>query len=132
MPPHTNPLSGRFFSDKHKYLFSLQCCTIAITAFRALSGISGRNASKPFFSLTTSGWITDTFGARWMLALYVVSWSLATIGLGWAQGLATIWAMRLILGIMQAKGAKTLVKGQQAPAICWPLATTASAVPRRV
>src|SRR5688572_1265368 len=49
-----------------------------------------------------SGWITDTFGARWMLALYVVSWSLATIGLGWAQGLTAIWAMRLILGIMQA------------------------------
>ena len=49
-----------------------------------------------------SGWITDTFGARWMLALYVVSWSLATIGLGWAQGLTTIWAMRLVLGVMQA------------------------------
>jgi len=49
-----------------------------------------------------SGWITDTFGARWMLALFVLGWSIATIGLGLAQGLAAIWAMRLILGIMQA------------------------------
>ena len=49
-----------------------------------------------------SGWLTDTFGARWMLALYVVCWSLATIGLGLAQGLLAIWWMRLILGVMQA------------------------------
>lgn len=49
-----------------------------------------------------SGWITDTFGARWMLALYVLGWSLATMGLGWAQGLTAVWTMRLILGIMQA------------------------------
>ncbi len=49
-----------------------------------------------------SGWLTDTFGARWMLALYVVCWSLATIGLGLAQGLAAIWWMRLVLGVMQA------------------------------
>src|SRR5262245_27934017 len=32
-----------------------------------------------------SGWITDSFGARWMLALYVLSWSLATMGLAFAQ-----------------------------------------------
>ncbi|HEX5105363.1 MAG TPA: MFS transporter [Pirellulaceae bacterium] len=49
-----------------------------------------------------SGWITDSFGARWMLALYVLCWSLATIGLGFAQGLAAVWTMRLVLGIMQA------------------------------
>jgi sugar phosphate permease len=49
-----------------------------------------------------SGWLTDMFGARWMLALYVVSWSLATIGLGLAQDLLAIWWMRLVLGVMQA------------------------------
>jgi sugar phosphate permease len=49
-----------------------------------------------------TGWLTDTFGARWTLALYVVCWSLATIGLGLAQGLLAVWWMRLILGIMQA------------------------------
>lgn len=49
-----------------------------------------------------SGWLTDTLGARWMLALYVALWSLATIGLGLAQGLAAIWLMRLVIGITQA------------------------------
>lgn len=49
-----------------------------------------------------SGWLTDTFGGRWTLAAYVVCWSLATIGLGFAQGLAAIWIMRLVLGIAQA------------------------------
>jgi MFS family permease len=49
-----------------------------------------------------SGWLTDALGARWMLALYVVAWSIATIGLGLAYGLAAIWLMRLVLGIAQA------------------------------
>jgi MFS family permease len=49
-----------------------------------------------------SGWLTDALGARWMLALYVVSWSIATIGLGLAQGLMAVWLMRLVLGVAQA------------------------------
>jgi len=49
-----------------------------------------------------SGWLTDTLGGRWTLAAYVVAWSLATIGLGFAKGLAGIWVLRLILGIAQA------------------------------
>jgi sugar phosphate permease len=49
-----------------------------------------------------SGWLTDALGSRWMLALYVVGWSLATMGLGLAQGLMAIWTMRLVLGIAQA------------------------------
>lgn len=49
-----------------------------------------------------SGWLTDTLGGRWTLAAYVVAWSLATIGLGFAQGLASIFVMRLILGVAQA------------------------------
>src|SRR4029450_13970579 len=49
-----------------------------------------------------TGWLTDTLGARWTLALYVVCWSLATIGLGLAQGLWAVWWMRLMLGVMQA------------------------------
>jgi ACS family glucarate transporter-like MFS transporter len=49
-----------------------------------------------------SGWLTDTLGGRWTLAAYVACWSLATIGLGLADGLAAIWIMRLVLGIAQA------------------------------
>lgn len=49
-----------------------------------------------------AGWLTDRFGARWTLALYVVGWSLATIGLGLAQGLMAIAIMRIVLGVTQA------------------------------
>lgn len=49
-----------------------------------------------------AGWLSDTFGARWTLALYIVGWSLATVGLGMAGGLVAISAMRIVLGIMQA------------------------------
>ncbi|MCI0359847.1 MAG: MFS transporter, partial [Planctomycetaceae bacterium] len=49
-----------------------------------------------------TGWLTDTVGARWTLAAYVVCWSLATIGLGFAKGIFAVWLMRLILGVMQA------------------------------
>jgi ACS family glucarate transporter-like MFS transporter len=87
--------------------FAITPATKAIEADLSLTHTEFGEAVGAFFLAYAlmqipSGWITDTFGARWMLALYVVSWSLATIGLGWAQGLTTIWAMRLILGIMQA------------------------------
>lgn len=54
------------------------------------------------FMQIPTGWLTDAFGARFMLALYVLGWSLATIGVGLAQDLMTIWWMRLFLGIAQA------------------------------
>jgi len=49
-----------------------------------------------------AGWLSDTWGARWTLALYVVGWSLATVGLGLANGLLAIMAMRTVLGMAQA------------------------------
>jgi MFS family permease len=49
-----------------------------------------------------AGWLSDTYGARWTLALYVVGWSLATIGLGLAGGLLSIFLMRMLLGVAQA------------------------------
>jgi MFS family permease len=49
-----------------------------------------------------AGWLTDVLGARWMLALFVLGWSLAIAGLGLADGVSAIWGMRLILGVMQA------------------------------
>src|SRR5437773_362270 len=49
-----------------------------------------------------AGWLSDTLGARWTLALYVVCWSLATVGLGLANGLLAITAMRTLLGMAQA------------------------------
>ena len=49
-----------------------------------------------------AGWLSDTLGARWTLALYVAGWSLAIVGLGLANGLLAISAMRIVLGITQA------------------------------
>src|SRR4051812_4801841 len=49
-----------------------------------------------------AGWLSDLLGARWTLALYVVGWSLATIGLGLAGGLVAITVMRVLLGVTQA------------------------------
>jgi sugar phosphate permease len=54
------------------------------------------------FMQIPTGWLTDTLGARWTLAAYVVCWSIATIGLGLAEGVFAIWLMRLVLGVMQA------------------------------
>jgi ACS family glucarate transporter-like MFS transporter len=49
-----------------------------------------------------AGWLSDRFGARGTLALYVVGWSLATVGLGLANGLVAIVVLRIVLGATQA------------------------------
>jgi sugar phosphate permease len=49
-----------------------------------------------------AGWLSDNFGARTTLALYVVGWSLATLALGFAGGLVAISLARLMLGVTQA------------------------------
>jgi MFS family permease len=49
-----------------------------------------------------AGWLADRFGARRMLAVYVVAWSLATIALGFVPGLFALIALRGVLGAAQA------------------------------
>jgi MFS transporter, ACS family, glucarate transporter len=49
-----------------------------------------------------AGLLSDFLGARWTLALYVVGWSLATIGLGFAGSLIAVTSMRMVLGATQA------------------------------
>jgi sugar phosphate permease len=49
-----------------------------------------------------AGWLSDAFGARRMLALYVAVWSLATMSMGLVNGLAAIFMVRFVLGISQA------------------------------
>jgi MFS transporter, ACS family, glucarate transporter len=49
-----------------------------------------------------AGWLADCFGARKMLAAYVALWSVATMALGFAHGLAAVLCVRIALGVTQA------------------------------
>ena len=62
----------------------------------------------PFFFLfyalaqVPSGWLSDRFGARIMLSIYVVAWSLFTAQMGLVAGFAMLLVARLMCGITQA------------------------------
>ena len=66
----------------------------------------GRVFSAFFFAYALfqvpAGWLSDTFGARRMLAFYVAVWSLATACMGFVNGLTAIILVRILLGISQA------------------------------
>jgi MFS family permease len=49
-----------------------------------------------------AGWLSDRFGARNMLPLYITVWSLCTIATGLATGFVMLIAARLLFGIAQA------------------------------
>ncbi len=49
-----------------------------------------------------SGWLSDRFGARSMLALYILLWSLFTAMTGLASGFMMLIVMRLGFGLAQA------------------------------
>jgi ACS family glucarate transporter-like MFS transporter len=49
-----------------------------------------------------AGWLTDRFGARLMLTLYILLWSLFTGLTGAAYGFAVLFVLRLAFGAAQA------------------------------
>lgn len=49
-----------------------------------------------------SGWLSDRWGARIVLALYIFSWSMFTILIGWSASWIMLMAMQLGLGLSQA------------------------------
>ncbi|MBX3442563.1 MAG: MFS transporter [Planctomyces sp.] len=49
-----------------------------------------------------SGWLTDRYGPRRMLTLYIVAWSAGTAAMGWVHGFAMLLLTRLAIGIAQA------------------------------
>lgn len=49
-----------------------------------------------------AGWLSDRFGARRMLPLYICVWSLCTILTGLATGFAMLIGARLLFGLAQA------------------------------
>jgi ACS family glucarate transporter-like MFS transporter len=66
----------------------------------------GRAFSAFFFAYglcqIPAGWLSDTFGARRMLAIYVAVWSIATACMGLVNGLFAILLVRIALGFSQA------------------------------
>ncbi len=53
-------------------------------------------------SQVPAGWLADRFGARLMLSIYVVAWSLFTAQMGLVAGFAMLLFARLMCGITQA------------------------------
>lgn len=49
-----------------------------------------------------AGWLSDRFGARRLLPVYIVGWSLCTILTGMATGFVMLMTVRLIFGFTQA------------------------------
>jgi sugar phosphate permease len=67
---------------------------------------TGAILSAFFFSYALcqmpAGWLSDRFGARRMLPLYIVIWSLCTILTGLATGFALLITARILFGMAQA------------------------------
>lgn len=49
-----------------------------------------------------SGWMSDRFGARIMLAIYILVWSSFTAMIGMTIGVISLLAVRLLAGVGQA------------------------------
>ncbi len=49
-----------------------------------------------------SGWLTDRYGARLMLTVYILAWSFFTAAMGWVTGLVMLLMVRLAAGLGQA------------------------------
>lgn len=54
------------------------------------------------FAQLPAGWLGDRYGARWILSLYVLLWSLSTALLGFAQGAMSLLILRLTCGLFEA------------------------------
>lgn len=49
-----------------------------------------------------SGWLTDRFGARLMLTIYILGWSFFTAAMGFVHGFIMLLVIRIVFGITQA------------------------------
>jgi ACS family glucarate transporter-like MFS transporter len=86
------------------------CMSYAQTYIREDLSISNDELSFCFsaFFLTyalaqvPSGWMSDRFGARIMLTIYILVWSFFTAMMGMTAGVASLLAVRLLAGIGQA------------------------------
>lgn len=118
MPPETQPTRVRHavvatttLAAVMLYLDRICIAEIAkLDAFKLELGLSdqqtGAILSAFFFSYALAqvpaGWLSDVYGARRMLPLYIVLWSVCTALTGLATGFAMLITARLIFGIAQA------------------------------
>lgn len=87
--------------------FCIGAVTNVITSELSLNREEFGRAIAAFFwayalAQVPAGYLAERLGSRLMLALYVVTWSLAVIGLGWSYGLLMFSLMRVVLGVAQA------------------------------
>ncbi|MFO1095408.1 MAG: MFS transporter [Planctomycetaceae bacterium] len=68
-------------------------------------------------SQVPTGGLTDKYGSRIMLAIYVLAWSLFTAAMGWVGGFVSLLIVRLAAGMSQAGAYPTgaRVVGQWTP-----------------
>lgn len=86
------------------------CTSFAATYIREDLGLSnvqiGMMMSAFFFTYALgqvpSGWLSDRFGVRRMLTIYILLWSFLTAATGWVNGLFMLLAVRLLFGVAQA------------------------------
>ena len=64
-----------------------------------------------------TGGLTDRFGSRSMLAIYILAWSFFTAAMGWVGGFVALIAVRLAAGVSQAGAYPTSARvvGQWVP-----------------
>ncbi len=125
--PSLSDLVGRFEQDqpptnvRHRIIALAVCMSLILYLDRnALGPITSSivndlgitngefgKGNKAFFWLyalfqVPAGMLADRFGARRMLTIYVIAWSLATIALGFVPGLVGLIGLRGLMGAAQA------------------------------
>lgn len=86
------------------------CIPFALTFMQeelGLNPIQAGNVKSAFFLAYSlcqipSGWLSDRWGGRLMLSIYILTWSLFTCLIGWADGFLFLIAMQLGHGACQA------------------------------
>jgi sugar phosphate permease len=83
--PLTDPVTGKFVPDAAKLADTYSAFFLTYALFQV-----------------PSGWFADRFGRRLSLFLYVTAWSVCTALGGLVMGFASLFAVRLALGVAQA------------------------------
>lgn len=87
--------------------FSITMLERYVTADLGLSDSQGAIYLAMFFyayalAQVPSGWLTDVFGARLMLTIYILGWSFFTAAMGFVHGFVMLLVIRILFGITQA------------------------------